>query len=175
MLRLDPQDEKALIDAIRHGERACKPFSLLSPCDDGMSFGPKANASACSIAAVRSETALTSKKASKALEMRRRWHRLGYPGMGARFINYLIAHPRIIPEASKPLSTEKIVYLPVTYQANDQAEVAAVPPSRRQPGLPAEGFVFCCFNNSYKIRPHVFSVWMGFSSRRRQRPVASWR
>ena len=80
---------------------------------------------------------------------------LGDPGtMGARFIDYLIANPRIIPEASKPLFTEKIVYLPDTYQANDdQAEVAAVPPSRPQVGLPAEGFMSCCFNNSYKIRP----------------------
>ena len=102
---------------------------------------------------------------------------LGDPGtMGARFTDYLIADPRIIPEASKPLFTEKIVYLPDTYQANDdQAEVAAVPPSRPQVGLPAEGFMSCCFNNSYKIRPRVCGVDATSSSRRRQRPMASRR
>ena len=34
------------------------------------------------------------------------------------------------------------------------------PPSRAECGLPEEGFVFCCFNRTYKILPDVFAVWM---------------
>jgi predicted O-linked N-acetylglucosamine transferase (SPINDLY family) len=51
--------------------------------------------------------------------------------------------------------------LPGCYQANDsQREIAPRAPSRAECGLPAEGFVFCCFNNNYKITPAVFDVWM---------------
>ena len=57
--------------------------------------------------------------------------------------------------------TEKIVQLPGSYQVNDrQRAVAPETPSRAAAGLPAEGFVFCCFNNNYKITPGVFDIWM---------------
>jgi predicted O-linked N-acetylglucosamine transferase (SPINDLY family) len=87
---------------------------------------------------------------------------LGYPGTtAAPFIDYLIADRRVVPELSRPFYSEKIVYLPDTYQVNDRlTEMMTAAPSRQEAGLPAEGFVFCCFNNSYKIRPEVFAVWM---------------
>lgn len=86
---------------------------------------------------------------------------LGYPGTSAApFIDYLIADPWVIPGASRPHYSEKIVYLPDTYQVNGDKADTDLPPSRRDAGLPARGFVFCCFNQSYKIRPQVFEVWM---------------
>jgi len=86
---------------------------------------------------------------------------LGYPGtMGAPFIDYIIADGWVIPGASRPHYSEKIVYLPDTYQVNEDKADTALPPSRQDAGLPTRGFVFCCFNQSYKIRPRVFEVWM---------------
>lgn len=87
---------------------------------------------------------------------------LGYPGtMGAEYIDYILADRVIIPEEHHPYYTEKVVYLPDCYQANDsKRRIAESTPSRAEVGLPEDGFVFCCFNNHYKITPALFNVWM---------------
>ena len=87
---------------------------------------------------------------------------LGYPGtMGAEYIDYLIADSTLIPESSRQHYSEKIAYLPNSYQANDRKRaIANTAASREESGLPATGFVFCCFNNSYKINPATFDGWM---------------
>jgi predicted O-linked N-acetylglucosamine transferase (SPINDLY family) len=87
---------------------------------------------------------------------------LGYPGtMGADYIDYLIADNTLIPEASRQHYAEKIVYLPNTYMASDRKRVVADKTfSREALGLPEVGFVFCCFNNHYKIAPATFEGWM---------------
>lgn len=87
---------------------------------------------------------------------------LGYPGtMGAPYIDYLIADPFLIPDDRRNAYSEKIVYLPDTYQANDKTRpIAAAAPSRAEAGLPKEGFIFCSFNSNYKITPDLFDVWM---------------
>jgi predicted O-linked N-acetylglucosamine transferase (SPINDLY family) len=87
---------------------------------------------------------------------------LGYPGtMGSSFIDYLMADRFVLPADQQRFYDEKIVYLPNCYQANDTGRpVAPLRPSRQDCGLPSEGFVFCCFNNSYKITSEMFGVWM---------------
>jgi predicted O-linked N-acetylglucosamine transferase (SPINDLY family) len=87
---------------------------------------------------------------------------LGYPGtMGADFIDYIIADRFIIPPDQYRFYSEKVVYLPDTYQVNDdKRQISNVSPSRAQVGLPTDGFVFCSFNNSFKITPFVFDAWM---------------
>jgi protein O-GlcNAc transferase len=87
---------------------------------------------------------------------------LGYPGsMGADYIDYIIADRVVLPESLRAHFSEHVAYLPDSYQANDASRpIAAATPSRAQAGLPEEGFVFCCFNNSFKITPDVFDVWM---------------
>ena len=87
---------------------------------------------------------------------------LGYPGtMGADYIDYLIADPTVIPASYQPHYTEKIVYLPNSYQPNDRKrQISDKVFTRSELGLPQEGFVFCCFNNNYKITPDVFDSWM---------------
>jgi predicted O-linked N-acetylglucosamine transferase (SPINDLY family) len=87
---------------------------------------------------------------------------LGYPGtMGADFIDYLIADPILIPEGERAFYTEKIAYLPDSYQPHDHKRAPATPAlSRAALGLPESGFVFCCFNSTYKITPDVFDIWM---------------
>ena len=87
---------------------------------------------------------------------------LGYPGtMGADFIDYIIVDQFIVPPDQQHFYTEKLVYLPDSYQVNDtKRAIAESPPSRASCGLPESGFVFCCFNQNYKITPAVFDVWM---------------
>ena len=87
---------------------------------------------------------------------------LGYPGtMGAEYIDYFIADETLIPERSRSYYTEKIVFLPNSYQVNDTKRRIAVKVfSRKECGLPESGFVFCCFNNNYKITPSTFDGWM---------------
>ena len=92
---------------------------------------------------------------------------LGFPGtMGAACFDYIIGDPVVTPFGHAAWYSEKIVQLPHSYQVNDrQREIAAGTPTRQQHGLPAEGFVFACFNNNYKITPEVFDVWMRLLSR----------
>jgi predicted O-linked N-acetylglucosamine transferase (SPINDLY family) len=87
---------------------------------------------------------------------------LGFPGtLGASYIDYIIADQHLIPENHKPFYNEKVIYLPDCYQANDsKRKIGPNVPSRLQCSLPQTGFVFCCFNNSYKILPDVFDRWM---------------
>ena len=87
---------------------------------------------------------------------------LGFPATtSAPFIDYLVADRHIVPPEREASYSEKIVRLPDCYQVNDrQRRIAADTPSRRDAGLPEQGFVFCSFNNSYKILPAVFDVWM---------------
>jgi protein O-GlcNAc transferase len=87
---------------------------------------------------------------------------LGYPGtLGAEYIDYLIADRYLIPEQSRRFYSENIVYLPDSYLVNDSKRVISEPPPTRvEAGLPNDAFVFCCFNNSYKINPEMFDVWM---------------
>ena len=87
---------------------------------------------------------------------------LGYPGTtGAAFVDYLIADPIIIPPEAHPYYSEHIVTLPDTYQVNDRKRpIDPHTPSRATLGLPEQGFVFCCFNNNYKITPDMFDIWM---------------
>jgi protein O-GlcNAc transferase len=87
---------------------------------------------------------------------------LGYPGtMGADFIDYIIGDRVIIPEDQRAFYSEKVVWLPHSYQANDlprQAPERA--PTRGECALPENAFVFACFNHTYKITPDIFDIWM---------------
>jgi len=87
---------------------------------------------------------------------------LGYPGtMAADFIDYVIADRVVLPFDQQPFYGERIVHLPDSYQANDfRRRMAPQPVSRAAAGLPEPGFVFCCFNNSWKINAPVFEIWM---------------
>lgn len=87
---------------------------------------------------------------------------LGFPGtLGTSYMDYLIADSVVIPEDSKKFYDEKIVYLPNSYQANDEKrQISSKIYSRSELGLPDKGFIFCCFNNNYKITPKQFDAWM---------------
>lgn len=85
---------------------------------------------------------------------------LGYPGtMGAAFIDYILVDPVVVPETQAVDYDESLAYLPDTYAPVDNRLQSASYPTRADVGLPAEGFVFCSFNNPYKITPEIFERW----------------
>jgi predicted O-linked N-acetylglucosamine transferase (SPINDLY family) len=87
---------------------------------------------------------------------------LGYPGtLGANYIDYLIADSILIPPESQAYYSEKIAYLPNSYQVNDRKRVISTRSfSKQELGLPEKGFVFCCFNNNFKITPSMLDTWV---------------
>ncbi len=86
---------------------------------------------------------------------------LGYPGTtGAPFVDYLIADPYIIRPGEEATCSERVLRMPHGYQPNDRKRHVAQPLSRQAYGLPESGFVFCCFNQTYKITPEVYAAWM---------------
>ena len=87
---------------------------------------------------------------------------LGYPGtLGATYFDYIVADPIIIPQTAQQDYTEKVAYLPDTYQVNAKRQVISpVEMTRANHGLPDNVFVYCSFNNNFKITPDVFEIWM---------------
>ena len=87
---------------------------------------------------------------------------LGYPGtMGAEYMDYLIADHILIPKEKQKYYLENIVYLPHSFMVNDSNYKKSKRLfTRDETGLPTNGFVFCCFNNFYKITPNIFNGWM---------------
>ncbi len=90
-------------------------------------------------------------------------HYLGFPGTLGGLVDYFVTDPVLTPPGS-PLRDEfeeSLIYLPDTYQiTDDRPTVSVQETTREQCGLPREGFVFCAFNNNYKIQPGIFDVWM---------------
>jgi predicted O-linked N-acetylglucosamine transferase (SPINDLY family) len=91
---------------------------------------------------------------------------LGLPATtGLPSIDYVIADRFLIPESEVRHYSEKPLYMPDVYQVSDRKRVVGPKPTRESCGLPAQGFVFCSFNNSYKFTPEVFDVWMNILKR----------
>ncbi len=80
--------------------------------------------------------------------------------MGVDFIDYAVLDAFVVPPDQQQYYSEKLVYLPDTYQPNSARPVSDITPSRAECGLPDAAFVFCGFNQTYKITPKIFDVWM---------------
>ena len=87
---------------------------------------------------------------------------LGFPAtLGADYMDYIVADRVVIPEAEQAYYTEKVVYLPDSYQVNDSKRaIDPEIPTRASQGLPENAFVFCNFNQNYKLTPPAFAAWM---------------
>ncbi|MGB9458251.1 MAG: tetratricopeptide repeat protein [Bryobacteraceae bacterium] len=87
---------------------------------------------------------------------------LGYPGtMGSDAVDFVVVDRHVVPADEQPYFAERLVELPDCYQANDRRRpIAPRIPARPECGLPETGFVFCCFNATYKITPPMFDIWM---------------
>lgn len=87
---------------------------------------------------------------------------LGFPGtLGAPYIDYILADRIVIPEDERCHYSEQVVYLPDCYQVNDSRRpIADDIPTRAGNSLPEKAFIFCNFNQSYKLTPVLFESWM---------------
>jgi predicted O-linked N-acetylglucosamine transferase (SPINDLY family) len=86
---------------------------------------------------------------------------LGFPGPTAiPEIDYVLCDAFVFPPELEPFFTEKPLRLPNVFQVNDRQRLIGVCPTKESCGLPENVFVFCCFNNTYKITPEVFGAWM---------------
>jgi protein O-GlcNAc transferase len=87
---------------------------------------------------------------------------LGFPStLGADYIDYILADRFVIPEDEQEFYTECVAYLPDSYQVNDdKRRISERLPTRADCRLPEEAFVFCNFNQSYKLTPRMFAIWM---------------
>jgi predicted O-linked N-acetylglucosamine transferase (SPINDLY family) len=92
---------------------------------------------------------------------------LGFPAtLGAPYMDYIIADRTVIPADERRFYDEAVVWLPDSYQANDDRRVRPAPIGRAEAGLPDGAFVFCNFNQGYKLAPETFAIWMQLLRRR---------
>ncbi|NJL59307.1 MAG: tetratricopeptide repeat protein [Desulfobacteraceae bacterium] len=87
---------------------------------------------------------------------------LGYPGTsGAEFIDYILTDKVVSPREHAQYYSEQLVYLPHCYLLSDhQQGIWTPPPTRQEVGLPQDRFVFCSFNQAFKIEARLFDCWM---------------
>jgi predicted O-linked N-acetylglucosamine transferase (SPINDLY family) len=87
---------------------------------------------------------------------------MGFPGtLGADWYDYIHADRFVAPEEARVHYTERLFHMPHAYVPSDTTRAPHAPaPTREECGLPANAFVFCCFNNAFKILPEVFAVWI---------------
>jgi protein O-GlcNAc transferase len=92
---------------------------------------------------------------------------MGFPGsMGAPWIDYVVVDSIIAPPGSEPEFSEKLIRLPFTYQSNDRKRQIGEKVTRADVGLPADAFVFCNFNQGFKLNRQLFELWMDLLHRR---------
>ena len=87
---------------------------------------------------------------------------LGYPGTsGSKSIDYIIADKSLIPSDCKKFYSEKIIYLPNSYQPNiKNIKISDTNLTKEKLGLPKDKFIFCSFNQHQKINPKIYDIWM---------------
>jgi predicted O-linked N-acetylglucosamine transferase (SPINDLY family) len=85
---------------------------------------------------------------------------LGYPGtLGTTICDYIVTDQFLTPLASAKDYSESFAYLPHSYHPHGRRARIGKAPTRAEVGLPEDGFVFCCFNQAYKITPEIFDIW----------------
>lgn len=146
----------------RRIEADCDAFVDLAPCSDADAARRIAQDSIDILVDLKGPTfgARLGIPARRPAPLQVAW--LGYPGsVGVDFLDYVLTDPVVTPPERQADWAERFVLLPGSYQVNDRDQpIAGDAPDRRSAGLPDEGFVFCCFNQLYKIEPLIFGVWM---------------
>ena len=93
---------------------------------------------------------------------------LGYPGTsGSNHFDYIVADKIIIPEKHKKFYSEKVIYLPNSYQPSELNRPVSDNKnfSKKDFNLPENKFIFCCFNTQKKITPEIFDTWSNILSK----------
>jgi protein O-GlcNAc transferase len=91
---------------------------------------------------------------------------LGYPATtGAPWMDYLLADRFVVPPEARCFYDEHVVWLPDTYLAGEVSDTPGGGATRAQAGLPADAFVFCNFNQWYRLNPASFDVFLRLLAR----------
>jgi len=87
---------------------------------------------------------------------------LGFAGStGLNNMDYLIADKRVIPDTCRKFYSEKIIYMPNTFMPGDDTQkISEKNLKRKDFDIPDNAIIYCCFNKSYKITPHIFDIWI---------------
>ena len=82
---------------------------------------------------------------------------IGGETAGKPLFDYVISDKVISQNAAE--MSEKLLYLPC-YQPNNSQRPVSKATQKTAHHLPENSFVFCCFNQSFKITPALFAIWM---------------
>ena len=86
---------------------------------------------------------------------------LGYTGtLGTKNHDYIIGDPVVIPLESRVHYTEKVIHLPCMMPFDTTHDLSKIKFTRADAKLPPEGFIFCSFNQCFKITPDTFDSWI---------------
>lgn len=158
-LSLGPDDNSAYRRAVREGSDL---FLDLAALDNGAAAAAIAEAGIDILVDINVHTRgnRLSLTALRPAPLAVNW--LGLPGTsGASFIDWAIVDRIVAPPGAEAGFSESLLVLPHCYQPNDRTQpIAPDAPDRVECGLPEGAFVFCCFNQAYKIEPVMFGRWM---------------
>jgi len=97
---------------------------------------------------------------------------MGYCGtLGADYVQYMIVDRTVVPSEYRQFYSENLIYMNHSYFVNDHRQSAryiynkAELPTRAKYNVPEDKFVFCNFNQLYKIDPEIFDTWMNILKR----------
>jgi protein O-GlcNAc transferase len=89
---------------------------------------------------------------------------VGYLGMactmGTGLLDYRLTDALTTPPESQPDWSERLLLLPPPHWPYDVALNAGHALTREHWALPSKGFVFCCFNQAFKLSPDLFRLWL---------------
>jgi predicted O-linked N-acetylglucosamine transferase (SPINDLY family) len=88
-------------------------------------------------------------------------HYMSFPAtLGYDAIDGLIADAIVVPPADDAHYHERVFRLPRCYFVTDGARTLPDPAVRGDHGLPEDALVLACLNQTYKLTPSMFAIWM---------------
>src|SRR4030042_2407489 len=86
-------------------------------------------------------------------------HYLGFPGSVGDFFDYILTDKIVTPHEVAKYYSEKFVYLPNCYQVQSYSRFKKNRKRNVSDKIKSSSFIFCSFNNNYKITKSMFSSW----------------
>lgn len=86
---------------------------------------------------------------------------LAFPGTtGSHIYDYILTDKVVTPLDNQKYFTEQFLYLPKSYQINNGDINTDIKSKRSDFNLPNEGIILGCLNQSFKLDPIFFDIWL---------------
>ena len=86
---------------------------------------------------------------------------LAFPGTtGSQIYDYILTDNVVTPLDNQKYFTEQFLYLPKSYQVNNGDINTGIKNERSDFNLPNEGIILGCLNQSFKLDPVFFDIWL---------------